>query len=210
MTSTTAQTHSTTNHTHLPSRVHSQTHARLPTCPPSTPTPHTQTAWHLSQVGGGVTRTHAHAHMQTQTHPDTQTQSCCLQWAYPFDPLTGTRRISKWEEKPQSRSTSQRRALSIGSCRTPRGSRGRRCLSQEAKTLLSGSEVCLERYLHLSGREAGGQEVRQEWDHLYHVLCMTCGMCLNIYMCLKVMQIEREKEGGSWENCVSFVNKACV
>lgn len=54
--------------------------------------------------------------------------------------------------------------------------------------------MCLECYLHLSGREAGGQEVRQEWDHLYHVLCMTCGMCLNIYMCLKVMQIEREKK----------------
>ncbi len=138
--------------------------------------------------------THTCAHMQTQTHRDTQTQSCCLHRTYPFDPLTGTRRISKWEEKPQSRSTSQRRALSIGSCPTPQGSRGRRCLSQEAITLLSGSEVCLECYLHLSGWEAGGQEVRQEWDHLYHVLCMTCGMCLNIYMCLKVMQIERKKE----------------
>lgn len=52
--------------------------------------------------------------------------------------------------------------------------------------------MCLECYLHLSGREAGGQEVRQELDHLYHVLCMTSGPRLNIYMCLKVMQMEKE------------------
>lgn len=62
-------------------------------------------------------------------------------------------------------------------------------------------------YLHLSGREKGGREVRQVWDHLYHVLCMTGGMCLNIYMRLKVMQIERKKEAGSLENLDSFVNK---
>lgn len=173
------------------------THTSLHTCtckhmhvyPPAHPAlPHlTHKQPGICHGGGGHTYRHKH------THPDTQTESCCLQRAYPFDPLTGTRRISKWEEKPESRSTSQRCALSIGSCRTPRGSRGRRCLSQEAITLLSGSEVCLERYLHLPGRKAGGQEVRQEWDHLYHVLCMTCGMCLNIYMCLKVMQIEKKK-----------------
>lgn len=57
--------------------------------------------------------------------------------------------------------------------------------------------MCLECYLHLSGRGAGGQEVRQERDHLYHVLCMTSGLRLNIYMCLKVMQIEEEREGAS-------------
>lgn len=196
------------NNTHFPSHTHSQTHMRVFA---HLPTQHSHTS-HINSLasvtggGGGSTYTHT----QTQTHPDTQTQPCCLQRVYPFDPLTGTRRISKWEEKPQSRSTSQRCALSIGSCRTPQGSRGRLCLSQEAITLLSGSEVCLERYLHLSGRGAGGQEVRQEWDHLYHVLCMTCGMCLNIYMCLKVMQIEREKEGGSSENCDSFVNKVSL
>lgn len=157
-----------------------------------------ETAWHLSQQEG-VTHTHSHS--------GAQTQSCCLQRVYPFDPLTGTRRISKREEKPQSRSTSQSCALSIGSCRTARGSGGRQSLSQEAITLLSGSEVCLERYLHLSGWEAGGQEVRQVGDHLYHVLCMTCGMCLNIYMCLKVMQMVRKTRGRSSENSASFVNK---
>lgn len=56
-----------------------------------------------------------------------------------------------------------------------------------------------------------GQEVRQEWDHLYHVLCMTGGMRLNIYMCLRAMQIgvgggEGEK-GGSWLKWVFFTNK---
>lgn len=151
---------------------------------------------HLTHKQPGICHQGGHPYTSVCTHANTNTprhttQSCCLQRAYPFDPLTGTRRISKWEKKPQSRSTSQKRALSIGSCLTPQGSRGRRCLSQEAITLLSGSEVCLECYLHLSGREAGGQEVRQEWDNLYHVLCMTGGMCLNIYMCLKVMQMER-------------------
>lgn len=165
-------------------------HACLPTCPPSGPTPHKKKVWHLSP---GVTWTHSGAHMQTITHPDTQTQPCCLQRPYPFDPLTGTRRISKCEKRLLNGSTSQRRALSVGSCQTPQGSRGQWCLSQEAISLLSGREVCLERYLHLSGREAGGQEVRQEWDHLYHVLCITGGVWLNIYTCLKVMQIERKK-----------------
>ena len=70
----------------------------------------------------------------------------------------------------------------MGSCLTSQGSRGRRRLSQEAIILLSGSEVCLECYLHLSGRGAGGQEVRQERDHFYHVLCMTSGQHWNIYM----------------------------
>lgn len=200
-------TPTTHTHTYFPSHMHSQTRV-YPPAHPALP--------HLTHKQPGICHRGGHTYTPTRTHANTNTprhttQSCCLHPAYPFDPLTGTRRISKWEEKPRSRSTSQRRALSIGSCLTPQGSRGRRCLSQEAITLLSGSEVCLECYLHLSGREAGGQEVRQEWDHLYHVLCMTGGMCLNIYMCLKVMQIERGiKEGGSSENCDSFVNKDCL
>ena len=201
---TTAQTHpQITTHTPIHTRTRKHMHVF---CPPAHPAlPHLTHKQPGICHGGGGCGWGCGWGGQTQAHPNTQTPSCCLQWAYPFDPLTGTQRISKWEEKPQSRSTSQRCALSIGSCRTPQGSRGRQCLSQEAITLLSGSEVCLECYLHLSGREAGGQEVRQEWDHLYHVLCMTC---LNIYMCLKVMQINTEKkEGGSSENCFSFVNK---
>lgn len=105
------------------------THALANTCVSThLPTRHSHTSHinSLASVTRGVTRTHTRTHMQTQTHTGTRTQSCCLHRAYPFDPLTGTRRISKWEEKPQSRSTSQRRALSIGSCRTPQGSRGRR------------------------------------------------------------------------------------
>lgn len=159
--------------------------------------------------GRGVSHTHMctcqHAGMQTHTHPDTPRSLVVCSQRSLLTPLTGTRRISKWGEKPQSRSTSQRRALSIGSCLTPQGSRGRQRLSQEAITLLSGSEVCLECYLHLSGRGAGGQEVRQERDHFYHVLCMTSGAHWTIYMCLKVMQIEKEREG-SWGNFDSFVN----
>lgn len=103
------------------------THALTNTCVSThLPTRHSHSSHinSLASVTRGVTHTHTCAHMQTQTHTDTRTQSCCLHRAYPFDPLTGTRRISKWEEKPQSRSTSQRRALSIGSCRTPQGSRG--------------------------------------------------------------------------------------
>lgn len=186
----------TANHTHTPP----YTHALANTCISThLPAKHSHTS-HINSLAsvtawvGVGSHMYMHAHTQT-THPETQTQSSCLQRMYPFDPLTGTWRISKWEEKPQSRSTSQRCALSIGSCLTPQDSRGWLCLLQEAITLLSGSEVCLECYLHLSWKEAGAQEVRQEWDHLYHVLCMTCGMCLNIYMCLKVMQIEREKTG---------------
>ena len=189
--------------------THATASTRMSTHLPTQPS-HTSQRNSLASVtaGGGHAYIHTHIHARTPTwrYSETQTQFCCLPWAYPFDPLTGTWRISKREEKPQSRSTSQRRALSIGSCPTPQGSRGRWCLSQEAITLLSGSEVCLERYLHLSGWEAGGQEVRQERDHLYHVLCMTCAMCLNIYMCLKVMQIER-KRGECSENDAPFVNK---
>lgn len=188
----------TANHTYTPP----YTHALANTCISThLPAKHSHTS-HINSLAsvtawvGVGSHMYMHAHTHTTTHPETQTQSSCLQWTYPFDPLTGTWRISKWEEKPQSRSTSQRCALSIGSCLTPQDSRGWLCLLQEAITLLSGSEVCLECYLHLSWKEAGAQEVRQEWDHLYHVLCMTCGMCLNIYMCLKVMQIEREK---NWE-----------
>lgn len=53
-------------------------------------------------------------------------------------------------------------------------------------------------------RGRGGQEVRQERDHLYHVLCMTGGMRLNIYMCLRAMQI-----GGVEREEVGFVDKHC-
>lgn len=214
---TTTTPHSpTTTHTSFHTCTRKHAHVVSPPAHPALPhlTRKQPGICHRIGVGGwvlgGWSYTHtptdllAHKHKHKPTH---STQSCCLQRSYPFDPLTGTQRISKWEEKPQSRSTSQRRALTVGSCLTPQGSRGRRCLSQEAITLLSGSEVCLDCYLHLSGREARGQEVRQEWDHLYHVLCMTGGMCLNIYMCLKVMQIESGKEGGSSEKCDSFVNK---
>lgn len=171
-----------------------------PSCPNNTSSISHRNSLASVTAGGGHS-----AH--TQSRSEAQTQLCCLQRVYPFDPLTGTRRISKREEKPQSRSTSQSCALSIGSCRTAWGSGGWQSLSQEAITLLSGSEVCLERYLHLSGWDAGGQEVRQVGDHLYHVLCMTCGMHLNIYMCLKVMQIVRKIRGRSSENAASFVNK---
>lgn len=164
-------------------------------------TSHRNSLASVTAGGGSGSHTHVRTHSRMR-HSATQTQCCCLPWAYPFDPLTGTRRISKREEKAQSRSAGQRRALSTGSCRTPQSSRGRQCLSQEAITLHSGSEVCLVCYLHLSGWGAGGQEVRQEWDYLYHVLCMTCGMCLNIYMCLKVMQIDRKKKGGGGHRAI--------
>lgn len=58
-------------------------------------------------------------------------------------------------------------------------------------------------------RGRGGQEVRQEGDHLYHVLCMTGGMRLNIYMCLRAMQIGRGVKGGSWLKWDVFGNKQC-
>lgn len=83
----------------------------------SYPFTHTTPTPHLTQKQPGICHSRKGA---THTH----THLCCLERAYPFDPLTGTWRISEREETPQSRSTSQRCALSVGSCRAPRGSGG--------------------------------------------------------------------------------------
>lgn len=185
--------------------LHTCTRKHMRVCPPAHPAlPHLthETAWHLSQKGG-VAHTHTHAHPRKHKHGPAV---CSERTLLTLWQVHG--RISKWGEKPLSRSTSQRCALSIGSCRTPQGSGGRRRLSQEAAALLSGSEVCLERYLHLSGWGAGGQEVRQEWDHLFHVLWMTCGVCFEYLHVSEgdanIVGRKREEVPG---NCAFFVNK---
>lgn len=184
-------------HTQTHTSSHMHVHVNLP-AHTTLPTSHPETAWHLSQQEG-LTHTHSHS--------EAQTQLCCLQRVYPFDPLTGTRRISKREEKPRSRSTSQSCALSIGSCRTAGGSGDGAPLPGSHNSPLRkwGVSGALSTSLRVRSRRIRGQTSR---GPLYHVLCMTCGMCLNIYMCLKVMQIVRKTRGRSSENSASFCQQS--
>lgn len=140
-------------HTLHTSHMHwTHAHTALPTCLPLAHKP----AWHLSWEEG-------------RPHTGSRSQSwlCCLPPVWPFDPLTGTQRILKWVEEPRSSSTSPRRALSVGSCPTPQGSRGNAAASPRKPQVHNCPlRKRLECYLHVSAGEAGGQEVRQEHRHL--------------------------------------------